>query len=362
MLFILIMIGGHTTTAGAGMAFPDWPLSHGSINPDGWWENFMQRLEHGHRLMAETVGLLIGILCAWVWQNKWSVPISFASSAALAVAAKLGGAEPKVVAHVGLWSSAIIFSLIILWQADRRDHARPARVRWLAFAAFVGVLAQAVMGGLRVTIESGGDPTTATTFRVLHGCFAQIELAIVVALAAMLSPVWPKISVSVAFRSIAVLGWITAGSIFLQLVVGATMRHLGAGLAITSWPQTSPAGGWMPVVHSTFVDLNFTHTRVGAVVVTLLIVILALRTFGYAAGEVRLIRPAALLVALVAVQFTLGVLVIWKLRPPIITTLHVVNGAALLAATVLLAVRAGRTHGGRTESRSPMPAITEVTA
>ena len=78
MLFALIMIGGHTTTSGAGMAFPDWPLSHGSVNPAGWWENVMQRLEHGHRLMAETVGLLIGGLCAWVWRSKWSIPIAAA--------------------------------------------------------------------------------------------------------------------------------------------------------------------------------------------------------------------------------------------------------------------------------------------
>ncbi len=362
MLFVLIMIGGHTTTAGAGMAFPDWPLSHGSVNPDGWWENVMQRLEHGHRLMAETVGLLIGILCAWVWRSKWSVPIAAVVSVALACAAKFSGAEPKLVAHTGLWSSAITFALLILWQADRGDHARPATVRWLAFAAFLGVLVQAIMGGLRVTIEAGGDPTTATTFRVLHGCFAQLELAMVVALAAMLSPVWPQISAPVAARSTAILGWVAAGFIFLQLIVGATMRHLGAGLAIASWPQTSPAGGWMPVVHNFFVDLNFTHTRVGAVVVTLLIVALALRTIGHADGEVRLIRPAALLIALVAAQFVLGLFVIWKMRPPFITTLHVVNGAALFAATVLLAVRAGRrqTHGD--ETRASIQSAAEVPA
>lgn len=362
MIFLLIMIGGHTTTAGAGMAFPDWPLSHGSLNPDGWWENFMQRLEHGHRLMAETVGLLIGVLCAWVWRSKWSVPIAAIVSIVLACAAKLSGADAKLVAHTGLWSSAVTFALMILWQAERGDHARPATVRWLAFAAFLGVLAQAIMGGLRVTIEAGGDPTTATTFRVLHGCFAQIELAIVVALAAMLSPVWPQLRAPVAARGTAILAWIAAGFLFLQLIVGATMRHLGAGLAIASWPQTSPAGGWMPVVHNLFVDLNFTHTRVGAVVVTLLIVVLALRTIGHADGEVRLIRPAALLIALVAAQFALGLFVIWKMRPPLITTLHVVNGAALLATTVLLAVRAGRRQSRGDEAPASIESIAEVAA
>ncbi|MGB8167813.1 MAG: COX15/CtaA family protein [Chthoniobacteraceae bacterium] len=362
MLFVLILIGGHTTTSGAGMAFPDWPLSHGSVNPNGWWENVMQRLEHGHRLTAETVGLLIGILCAWVWRSKWSVPIAAGVSVVLACAAKFSGAEPKLVAHTGLWSSAVVFALLILWQSERGDHARPAAVRWLAFAAFLGVLAQAIMGGLRVTIEAGGDPATATTFRVLHGCFAQLELAMVVALAAMLSPVWPQITSPLAARSIAILGWITASFIFLQLIVGATMRHLGAGLAIASWPQTSPAGGWMPANHNTFVDLNFAHTRVGAAAVALLVIGFALRTIGHAGGEVRLIRPAALLVALVTAQFTLGVFVIWKMRPPVLTTLHVVNGAALLAATVLLAVRAGRAEVIAHEASPSSESVAEVIA
>src|SRR5207302_543658 len=161
-------------------------------------------------------------------------------------------------------------------------HARPASVRWLAFAAFLGVLAQAILGGLRVTVESGGDPNTATTLRVVHGCFAHLELSLVVALAAMLSPVWPQISPPAAGRSIAV----------------------------------------------------------------------------------RFIRPAALLVALVAAQVVLGIYIIWQMRPPVLTTLHVVNGAALLAATVLLAVRAGR---GRVAADETSPSVSggrvaEVTA
>ena len=65
-----------------------------------------------------------------------------------------------------------------------------------------------------------------------------------------------------------------------------------------------------------------------------------------------LIRPALLLLGLLAFQVVLGMFVIWNLRPPMLTTLHVVNGAAVLAATVLLAVRAshGREALGRGES------------
>ena len=292
--FALIFIGGHTTTSGAGMAFPDWPLSHGSLNPDGWWENFMMRLEHGHRLTAGAVASLVTVLFVWVARVRRSLPAS---------------------------------------------------AFWLALWALIGVLAQALLGGLRVVLDPQGiaasSEQVATTFRVLHGCFAQIELCLVVALAAVLSPVWPRICTTARSLKIARLGWITAGVIFLQLIVGATMRHLGAGLAIPTFPLT-PEGGFMPKTHNIVTDLNFTHTRFGAILVTVFIVWLTTRVRRLAPGESRLLGPARLLDVLLVVQLTLGMFVIWNLRPPILTTLHVVNGAAVLATTVLLAVRASR--------------------
>jgi cytochrome c oxidase assembly protein subunit 15 len=357
MTFALIFIGGHTTTSGAGMAFPDWPLSHDSVNPAGWWENLLQRLEHGHRLTAETVGLLVGILCAWIWRAKWAIPISAGVSIVLAVSAGLAGQSRPMIAHVGLWSAAGVFTLLILARLNREDHVCPARVRWLAFFAFLGVLAQAVLGGLRVTIESGGDATTATIFRVVHGCFAQLELCLLVAIAAMLSPVWPRIAANAEMRMVHRIGWAAAAVIFLQLIVGATMRHLGAGLAIPTFPRT-PDGGWMPHQHDKFTDLNFTHTRFGAALVALFILALSLRAMGNAAGDTRLIRPAALLLALVGAQVTMGIYLIWQMRqPPILTTLHVVNGAAVLATAILLTTRAGRAAAAARTETAPVETV-----
>jgi cytochrome c oxidase assembly protein subunit 15 len=119
------------------------------------------------------------------------------------------------------------------------------------------------------------------------------------------------------------------------------MRHLGAGLAIPTFPLT-PQGRLMPEVHNAFVDLNFTHTRFGALVVSIFVLWLVTRALRGATGEIHLTRPALLLLGLLGTQLLLGMFVIWNLRPPVLTTLHVVNGAALLATTVLLAVRASR--------------------
>jgi cytochrome c oxidase assembly protein subunit 15 len=308
LTFVPIFVGAHTTTAGAGMAFPDWPLSNGSLNPAGWWTNLVMRLEHGHRLTAGVVASCVVVLFIWSWLERRRVPRGTVA---------------------------------------------------LALAALIGVLAQAVLGGLRVILDPQGiaatTSNTATIFRVLHGCVAQIELCLLVALAAIVSPVRMRLTANLALRGVVRLGWITAACIFLQLLLGATMRHLGAGLAIPTFPQAMPDGGWMPKVHNLFVDLNFTHTRVGALVVTVLVVALAVWVLRNAGGDRLIARPALLLFLLLAAQLTLGVFVIWQLRPPMLTTLHVVNGAVLLATTVLLNLRTGRavalSANRRTESQ-----------
>ncbi len=346
------------------MAFPDWPLSHGSLNPQGWWTRAFELLEHGHRMMAETVGLFVGILCAWVWRSRWGIPAAAGVSIILAGGAYFAGCSQSTVAHVGLWSSAVVFVGMILWRAYSGSHSHRAIIRWLALAAFAGVIGQAILGGLRVTIESGGDPRMATNFKILHGCFAQFELCVLVAIATLLSPSsigMPRIE---GIAKVSQMTWITATFVYIQLMVGATVRHLGAGLAIPSFPAATPDGAFLPVARNLFVDLNFTHTRIGACLIAVLVVCLFLRAVGNAQGEARILRPAFLLLGLVAMQITLGVLVIWNLRPPMLTTLHVLNGAFVLATAVWLGVRTSGQVVGResVESGTGNKLIGEVTS
>jgi cytochrome c oxidase assembly protein subunit 15 len=276
----LLFIGGMVTSKRAGMAVPDWPLSYGSVNPSGWWEIENVRLEHGHRLTASFIGLLVIVLCFWtcrVETRSW--------------------------------------------------------VKWLSVSALVLVCLQGLIGGLRVTEVS-------SALAVVHGCLAQIFLGTLVVLATALSPRWsgermgahPRIP-----KKVAIAAAVFATVVFVQLIIGATMRHYNAGLAIPTFPLAF--GKIIPPLPNFPVAINFAH-RVGAVIVALG----ALHLLAMALIRVKsvkgLVAPAAFIVVLVVVQIGLGAEVILRAKPPVQTTLHVVNGALILATTIAMATRA----------------------
>ena len=350
--FALIFIGGLVTSHQAGMAVPDWPLSFGSLNPEGWWGELPVRLEHGHRIFGAGLGLLVTILCAWVWRNGWPLLIALVAAGALSPGAKFAGLPPAVTMHVGIWSFAGIFALALLWMSRSRVPATTRAVRWLAFAAFIGVGLQATFGGLRVTMETANHLRSALALRIVHGCTAQAELCLLVAVAAQLSRSWIegvwKLP-GLRLKAVRFLAWLTVAAVYGQLILGATLRHLGAGLAIPTFPAADPNGGFLPDDHNLFVDLHFTHSRVGAVFLTLLILTLALLVLRRARGDRRLTSPATGLLGLLCVQLSLGMAVILYLKPITLTTFHVLNGAAVLALSLLLALRASHFTDGAGE-------------
>jgi cytochrome c oxidase assembly protein subunit 15 len=340
LVFCLIFVGGLVTSWQAGMAVPDWPLSFGSLNPEGWWADFPVRLEHGHRLLAACVGIVVGVLCAAVWGNWRALGVAANVSIVFAAGGSLLGVPPWLRAHLGIWPAAAAF-VICLWRMRDRNAEVGATERSLALSAFVLVCFQATLGGLRVTQETAGWITFATVLRVLHGCVAQAFLAVLIALAVRISLLASPsregcmLNSGSAARRVAVAGFL----VYLQLILGASMRHLGAGLAIPTFPAANPEGGWFPTAHNLYTDLNFTHTRVGALVVTVSILAAVFFVLKNARRGQSIWRAAARSGVLVMLQVALGVLVVLHQKPKTLATFHVVLGAALLASLVALFVR-----------------------
>jgi cytochrome c oxidase assembly protein subunit 15 len=281
---VLICLGAFTTSIGAGMAFPDWPLSNGSLNPSGWLQNISMFAEHSHRLTAGVMSLITIALAAWTWQRE-----------------------------------------------------SRAWLRILAVFAVGFVLAQAVVGGLRVLLDQWHvqmvDTSVGQLFAMLHACLAQGFLCVLVAIALANSRAWLNGKNQTVFAAgTRKLGVICCALLFLQLAIAAVMRHSFAGLAIPTFPWSSPDHGLLPPVWSFRVGLNFAH-RVMAGIITVALVILAGKIWADRSATATIRNVTAGLMSLLALQIYLGASVIWTGRAPFFTTAHVIVGAATLATT-----------------------------
>ncbi len=147
----------------------------------------------------------------------------------------------------------------------------------------------------------------------------------------------------------------------MQILIGAVMRHLGAGLAIPDFPTSF--GHWIPPFAGIGIDVNFAH-RCGAVVVSIMVLWTVARIFSRYRDRPELTHPALLLIGLLLLQVSLGAMTIWSGRAVLPTTAHVAVGAGVLATSLALTIRI-RALGGLASAaeaarvRSPIPPTME---
>lgn len=304
-VFLLVTLGAFTTSIGAGMAFPDWPLSNGSINPEGWLTDIAMFAEHSHRL----TGMIMGFIT------------------------------------IGL--------VIWLWRREERGWLRN-----LAGWALVIVIIQGILGGKRVTLNEIDIPwfemSLGQLLRIPHGILAHLYVCILIAVAISCSRAWIEQSVPVG-RYVRRLGIVACVLVVAQLAIAATMRHNGAGLAIHTFPYSTPEGHWLPATWDFRVGIHFAH-RVMALILCFVLVAFAWAVHRDRGATPTMRAAAASLVALLVLQIVLGAQIIWTFRKPEMTTGHVVVGALTLAVTFWLTWFAHRDAIQRTPGASPAKA------
>lgn len=180
--FLLIIAGALVTGNDAGLSVPDWPTSFGTFRMPRMVGGV--KFEHGHRMIAGTVGILTILLA-------------------------LG-----------------------LWLKDSRRW-----VRWVGFAAVMAVLAQALLGGITVLFYLPVAISTA------HATLGQIFFCLTASLALFTRADWRWDEAKVEDKSSPSLQRLTVaatGTILVQLILGAVYRHSKAGRSCrTFW-----APGW----------------------------------------------------------------------------------------------------------------------
>jgi heme a synthase len=283
----LILAGGFVTSTGSGLSVPDWPNTYGWFMWSFPINNMVGGIlyEHSHRLIASVVGILIVALALWLWR-----------------------AEPR------------------RW------------VRNLGYIALAAVVTQGVLGGITV-LWFLPDPIS-----IAHASLAEIVFCLTVTIALVTSPSWKRSYVHGGLatpddRALQRIAIVTTSVIYLQIVLGATMRHTGAGLAIPDFPLAF--GHVLPPHWDPKIAIHFAH-RAGAVAVAVLILATAGHVFFHQRGRSELVRPAALLVALLILQITLGAFNVWSQLHFVLNSLHVVTGASVLVTSLALTLRAHR--------------------
>ncbi len=157
----LVMAGASVTSNDAGLSVPDWPLSYGKVMPPMTGGIFY---EHGHRMVATTVGLLTIILVVWLWRSderRWMKRLGLAALAGVVVQGVLGGLtvifllpRPVSIAHACLaqlfFSTTVAIALFTSpgWRREVRpveDSGTPS-LRSLAVAVPVVILCQLALG------------------------------------------------------------------------------------------------------------------------------------------------------------------------------------------------------------------------
>ena len=341
----LIFLGAIVTTYDAGMAAPNAPHVDGTLlNPKlpgtdiPWYKNPPLLKEHSHRLAAMTVGLGLGMLVAMLWRNWTAFFIAVAFMFA-AEGCRAFGWKGNIIAQLRVWPAMLIFIALLLARARRRYETVTVD-QWLALAGYIAACVQAALGSLRVELQTAGNMELATNIRTFHGVFAQVFLALLVVIAARLSPVWKQLGegqrldgADKIHRMAITLQWLY----IIQLACAAYLRHRGLGLAIPTWP--SAGHGFIPDVWTHAIGIHFLHSRVLPILIAGHAIGLAIACAKRAAGEPRITRLGWGILALIVLQIVLGVLVIWRGRHPHITNIHVMVGAFICATTALLAAR-----------------------
>ncbi|HJW38742.1 MAG TPA: COX15/CtaA family protein [Candidatus Udaeobacter sp.] len=291
---LLICSGGMVTSKNVGLAVPDWPTTFGYnmfLFPVSKWVGGIL-FEHTHRLMGSLVGLLTIILALWLWLSE-----------------------------VRRW------------------------VRNLGVVALAGVILQGILGGLRVTMMKN-------EIGIFHACVAQAFLGLLVVIVLVTTRFWQamdcRASVSDANPTVLRLALAITIAIYVQLGLGATMRHQHRDLAILDFPTAN--GAWIPDTSAAALGkvnawrdarglsdvtalqiwLQMAH-RFVAFIIAVAVIAFAVRVLRDAPHSAALKRLSLLWVALVICQVALGAWTIWSNKAADVATAHVALGAVMLS-------------------------------
>ena len=295
----LIFVGALVKSHEVGLSVPDWPTTYGKQMFAFPLSDMVGGIfyEHGHRMMATFVGFitLVQTIClGFSNQQRW--------------------------------------------------------VKKTAYASLLLVIIQGIFGGITVLFF------LPPVISIIHGVLAQTFFVLTILIAYGISNersrrIEDNESLEVKKYSLIILVMV-----YIQLILGALMRHTASGLAIPDFPTMG--GAWIPTFSDTMINninvilfdmdidmvnryqviIHFTH-RLGALIISGTIGYFLYR-HGYLIKKNQIVmKTVRWIIILLLAQLTLGVFTILSEKSPYIASFHVVVGAAFLGLCTLIVLR-----------------------
>ena len=294
----LIFVGALVKSFEVGLSVPDWPTTYGFQMFAFPWSDMVGGIfyEHSHRMLATIVGAMTLGLSIW---------LSFS--------------ETRV------------------------------NVKKLGYVSLILVITQGLLGGLTVMFF------LPTAISMIHGITAQTFFLIIILIAYSLSKEFSDRNSKPDSNRTIVLSLFIA--VYIQLILGAWMRHTESGLAIYDFPTM--AGQWLPIFNEKMLTtindwrfymdypevsmlqvlIHFLH-RFGAFVIFTLTIFMGYRLHqNKSAYSKKIQKNVFAIYVFVFLQILLGALTIWTAKGPFITSFHVMNGAAVMGLSFILFLR-----------------------
>ena len=375
---VLLTLGALTTSFRAGMADPVWPTEPWFLLVDGEKYNLEEHrgflLEHTHRAAGFTVGILASLLALAAWVAGPNIkPRLFGLVAIVALLTVYGGfhrqmhvaSDARAARQVALQqgrsdvptpeifpkesgiATAVCAALVLIASVAHLASTQPGKwVRALAGIVLVCVMVQGLLGGYRVYL----DQLVGAELSQIHGTFAQVVFAAMCCIPALAAAPDPYRELPGSERRrLAALSLALPALIFLQLVWGVMVRHTGGAFAQRMHLLTAFAvvgvGVWFA---ARALATPSGRRAIGFGVGHLLLMFAVQVALGVEAylGKFAAVGPQGDITPM-ARKITEGAAAI--------RTLHVLIGTAILASSVVLAlrVRRGLQVGRPVETRWP---------
>lgn len=321
--FVLLVIGGTVNPTGSSLACPEPTMvCHGQLFPPMVGGVLY---EHGHRLAAMSVGLLqialTLLLLAGVRPRKVGVQLGIFQMVGVVLLGFVFKAGAITALPLSLAAGYFAALVIYAWRKKLPGAA-------LGLLLLDLVIAQGTLGALTVKFKL---PWYVSTAHLLLG-MSYFATLIYTAFRTRPEPTAMTLQRHDALR--AELGttrrWIAiaCGAVFVQILLGALVRHLGAAMVCLGMPSCTRAGEWWPAAHVQ--QLHMIHRGFGCVV-AVVTTIAAVQVLRHAKSWASLRVLAMIAPVLVAAQVALGVLTVLTMRAVPLAVGHFAGAASLWA-------------------------------